>query len=106
MNTDLIIGGLMAVFLVVLTMWLLGFKEWLVYAVAEAEAALGSKTGELKLRKVYDMAVTKYKILAKVMPFGMFHQFVKAALKVMEKMIEENTSIAEAITSQIGVNEE
>ena len=101
MNTELIIGGIVAVFLVVLTMWLLGFKEWLVYAVAEAEKVLGSKTGELKLRMVYDMAVSKYKILAKIMPFGMFHQFVKAALKVMNEMIEKNISIAEAITKQI-----
>ena len=36
MNTELIIGGLLAVILIAFTMWLMGFKNWLVWAVAEA----------------------------------------------------------------------
>lgn len=105
MNTELIIGGIVAVFLVVLTMWLMGFKEWLVYAVAEAEKVLGSGTGQLKLRMVYDMAVIRFPIVSKILPFGMFSKLVDAALNVMNDMIANNTSIAEAITNEIGVDE-
>lgn len=105
MNTELIIGGIVAVFLVVLTMWLMGFKEWLVYAVAEAEKVLGSGTGQLKLRMVYDMAVVRFPIVSKILPFGMFSKLVDAALNVMNDMIANNTSIAEAITNEIGADE-
>ena len=101
MNTELIIGGIVAVFLIALMMWLMGFKNWLVWAVAEAEAVLGSKTGQLKLRYVYDLAVVRFPVMAKVLPFAIFSKLVDAALDVMRDMIENNTSIAEAITKQI-----
>lgn len=101
MNTEFIIGGIMAVFLIAFTMWLMGFKNWLVWAVSEAEAVLGSKTGQLKLRYVYDLAVVRFPVMAKVLPFAIFSKLVDAALDVMRDMIENNTSIAEAITKQI-----
>lgn len=101
MNTELIIGGIVAVILIAMMMWLMGFKNWLVWAVAEAEAMLGSKTGQLKLRYVYDMAVIRFPIMSKILPFGMFSKLVDAALAVMNDMIANNTSIAEAITNQI-----
>ena len=106
MNTELIIGGIVAVFLIAMTMWLMGFKNWLVWAVAEAEAVLGSKTGQLKLRYVYDLAVVRFPIMSKILPFGMFSKLVDAALDVMNDMITNNSSIAEAIMNQIGVDEE
>ena len=101
MNTEIIIAAIVAVFLVVLTIWLMGFKNWLVYAVAEAEKVLGSKTGQLKLRLVYDMAVARFPIMAKMLPFNLFGKLVDAALKIMNDMIANNDSIAEAITNQI-----
>ena len=101
MNTELIIGGIVAVFLVAMTMWLKGFKDWLVWAVAEAEKMLGSGTGQLKLRYVYDLAVARFPIMAKLMPFTIFSKLVDAALEVMKDMIANNKSIAEAITNQI-----
>ena len=101
MNTELIIGGIVAVFLIALTMWLMGFKNWLVWAVSEAEAVLGSKTGQLKLHYVYNLAVANFPIAAKLIPFTVFKKLVDAALDVMRDMIEKNISIAEAITKQI-----
>ena len=101
MNTEFIIGGIVAVFLIAFTMWMMGFKNWLVWAVAEAEAVLGSKTGQLKLRYVYDLAVVRFPIMSKVLPFAIFSKLVDAALDVMRDMIENNSSIAEAITKQI-----
>ena len=101
MNTELIIGGIVAVFLIALMMWVMGLKNWLVWAVSEAEAVLGSKTGQLKLHYVYDLAVAKFPIAAKLIPFTVFKKLVDAALDVMRDMIENNSSIAEAITKQI-----
>lgn len=106
MNTELIISGIVAVFLVVLMMWLMGFKNWLVWAVAEAEKMLGGGTGQLKLRYVYDLAVIRFPIVSKVIPFSMFSKLVDAALAVMNDMIVNNTSIAVAITNEIGAEEE
>lgn len=102
MNTTyIIIAALVAVFLVVLTIYLMGFKNWLVWAVSEAEKVLGSGTGQLKLRLVYDMAVARFPIVAKIIPFKLFSNMVDAALKIMNEMIKNNASIAEAITNQI-----
>lgn len=102
MNTTyIIIAALVAVFLVVLTIYLMGFKNWLVWAVSEAEKVLGSGTGQLKLRLVYDMAVARFPILAKIMPFKVFSNMVDAALKIMNEMIKSNSAIAETITNKI-----
>ena len=106
MNTEYIIGGIVAVILIAFTMWLMGFKNWLVWAVSEAEAVLGSKTGQLKLRYAYDLAVVRFPIMSKILPFVVFSKLVDAALGVMNDMIAKNSSIAEAITNQIGVVEE
>lgn len=101
MNTEIIIGGIIAVFLVGLGIYIMGFKEWLVWAVAEAEKMLGSGTGQLKLRYVYDAAVVRFPILAKLIPFSMFSRMVDSALDVMNDMIANNSSIAEAITNEV-----
>lgn len=100
-TTHIVIAAFVAVFLVVLTIYLMGFKNWLVWAVSEAEKALGSGTGQLKLRLVYDMAVARFPIVAKLIPFKVFSNMVDAALKVMHEMIENNVKIAETITNQI-----
>lgn len=106
MNTEIIIGAIIALFLIVLTIYLMGFKNWLVWAVSEAEKVLGSGTGQLKLRYVYDMAVLRFPIVAKIIPFKLFSGMVDAALKVMSDMIKNNTSIAEAITNEIVVGDD
>jgi hypothetical protein len=74
------------------------FKQWLIYACSEAEQYFGSKTGELKLQYVYNLAVnSKFSIITKVITFGMFQSFVKAALEKMEKMIESSEAIAKIL---------
>ena len=101
MNTEIIIAAIVAVFLVLLTIYIMGFKNWLVWAVSEAEKMLGSGTGQLKLRLVYDMAVARFPIMAKMLPFNLFGKLVDAALDVMKDMIAKNDNIAVAITNQI-----
>lgn len=100
MHTETIVAALLVVFLVVLTIYIKGFKNWLVWAVSEAEKVLGSGTGQLKLRYVYDTAVLRFPVMAKLMPFSVFTKLVDAALVTMREMIEKNKSIAEVITNK------
>lgn len=68
-------------------------KEWLKWAVVEAEKALGGGTGQLKLREVYNLAVDKFPWLLTLITFDMFNEWVKDALEWMEKQIEQNPAI-------------
>ena len=51
-------------------------KEWLKFAVLEAEKNLGKKTGSVKLRMVYDMAVNKFPWIVDLVTFDMFSFWV------------------------------
>lgn len=90
-----------AVVVLLLWLYLMGFKNWLVFAVTEAENALGSKTGQLKLRMAYDMAVGTYPVLAKLMPYAVFNWFVGSALKTMRQMLAENKTIEELVVGRL-----
>lgn len=68
-------------------------KEWLLYAVTEAEKAFGSGTGQLKLRYAYNMFIEKFSYLSKIITFEMFSGLVDEALKEMKHLLETNTEI-------------
>ena len=67
--------------------------EWLKYAVAEAEKLLGTGTGQLKLRQVYDWFVEKFPFVAAVVPFRVFSAWVDTALETLDKWLETNADI-------------
>ena len=71
-------------------------KEWLKYAVAIAEIEFGSGTGQLKLRRVYDMFITKFPAMAKFIAFEEFIVYVDEALEWLDVQLN-NTSIANII---------
>ena len=73
-------------------------KEWLLYGVFMAESEWGSGTGKLKLRTVYDMFVTKYPIISKLLPFSVFSLWVDEVLKEMRRILEDNADIKAQIT--------
>ena len=101
MNTEMII--LAVVVIVVLIgggIYVNGFKNWLVWAVTEAEAMFGSGTGQLKLRYAYELAVKQFPVIAKIIPFSLFSAMVDQALVIMRKMIENNGKIANVITKE------
>ena len=75
-------------------------KEWLLYAVFMAESEWGSGTGKLKLRTAYDMFVSKYPIISKLIPFSVFSLWVDEALKEMRKILEENLDIKVSIEGE------
>lgn len=68
-------------------------KEWLLWAVTEAEAALGGGTGQLKLRYVYDLFIEKFPWLVKVISFELFSGLVDDALVDMREMLEKNAAV-------------
>lgn len=72
-------------------------KEWLLFAVTEAEKALGSGTGKLKLRQVYQMFVETFPVFSKLIGFETFSLWVDEALAAMYHLISTNTSINEYI---------
>lgn len=72
-------------------------KEWLLYAVIKAEKYLGSGTGELKLRYVYDLAISKFPFVSVFIPFEIFSKYVDEALEQMKDMLDKNENIKEYI---------
>ena len=72
-------------------------KQWLLIAVTEAETALGAGTGRLKLSYVYDLFVTKFPWLAKIIPFETFSNLVDEVLEDMRKLIEANPNVNEYV---------
>ena len=74
-------------------------KEWLLFAVAEAEKELGSGTGQLKLRYVYDMFVAKFPFLVKFVSFELFSKLVDEVLERFKKMFNENKAIKQYVGS-------
>ena len=70
-----------------------GIIQALVYMTGQAEKELGSKTGQMKLRLVYNMFVEKYPVLSKIIPFKVFSNWVDIALSQLKDMMQENTNI-------------
>lgn len=75
-------------------------KEWLLGAVTEAEKELGSKTGKLKLRFVYDLFITKFPIFSKIISFQGFSDLVDEVLVEMRKIINTNTAVFNYVTKE------
>lgn len=98
---QIVFGVVVVVALAACGIYVNGFKNWLVWAVSEAEAMFGSNTGKLKLRYVYDMAIERFPIVAKIIPFNVFGKMVDSALDVMRDMIENNKNIADAIVDEL-----
>ena len=68
-------------------------KEWLLWAVTEAEKELGSGTGQLKLRYVYNMFIERFDYLADIITFDMVSMLVDEALEEMKKMLANNEAV-------------
>ena len=77
-------------------------KQWLIWACAQAELALGSGTGMLKLREVYDMFITQYPIFSKIIPFSVFQRWTEEALLVFKQWLESNATAQKMFCPQQG----
>lgn len=68
-------------------------REWLLWAVTQAEKELGGGTGQLKLRSVYDLFVQRFPWLAKIISFDYFAELVDEALVEMRDMLAKNEKV-------------
>lgn len=75
-------------------------REWLLWAVTEAEKELGGGTGKLKLRQVYDLFVTRFPWLAKIVPFELFSDMVDDALEEMREMLKTNQAVKALVNGE------
>lgn len=80
-------------------------KEWLLYAVMEAEKEFGSGTGALKLRFVYDMFITKFPLLVALIPFSTFSSFVDEALDKFKKLLATTPELQAYVANQGALEE-
>ena len=80
-------------------------KEWLLYAVTEAEKELGGGTGQLKLRQVYDLFVQRFPAVAAVVSFDTFSLWVDEALEQMRELLAKNEHAAAYVEKYFLVQE-
>ncbi len=74
-------------------------REWLVWACIEAERALQSGIGQLKLREVWNLfcAVPAFTWVARVISFEEFSDWVSDALYEAKQMLISNKTLAEYV---------
>lgn len=72
-------------------------KALLLYWVTLAEKELGNGTGQLKLRFVYDLFTSKFKVAARLVSFELFSIWVDESLDQMRAMLENNKKVNELI---------
>lgn len=76
-------------------------KNWLLWAVAEAEVALGSGTGPLKLQYVYDLFIGKFPWAIHLISFEMFKEMVDEALDEMRDLLAKNEDVAAIVEAPV-----
>lgn len=92
------------IFLILVTVGLVSFllkkgnvQKLLVYICLEAERRFGSKTGQIKLRYVYDWFITKFPFMSVLISFDQFSKMVDTALEEMEHLISTNFAISDYV---------
>ena len=76
-------------------------KEWMLWAVTQAEAELGSGTGQLKLRAVYDLFIQRFPAVARAISFDTFMIWVDDALLEMREMLKQNKAVKEFVEGDV-----
>ncbi len=69
-------------------------KEWLLYAVVEAEKELGSGTGQIKLRYVYEMFILRFSFISIFITFDSFSKMVDEALEKLKDLLNQNEDLS------------
>lgn len=68
-------------------------REWLLWAVVQAEAELGNGTGQLKLRFVYDLFIVRFVWMSRIISYEVFTFLVDEALEEMREMLATNQAV-------------
>lgn len=72
-------------------------KEWLLWAVIEAEKEFKGGTGALKLRYVYNLFLERFPSLSSIIPFELFSLWVDEVLVQMKHLLETNEAVAKFV---------
>ena len=72
-------------------------RQWMLFAVIQAEKELGGGTGQVKLRYVYDLFLERFQSLAPAITFVMLSDMVDEALEKMRHLLETNSKVKEYI---------
>lgn len=72
-------------------------KEWMLWAVSKAEIYLGTGTGKIKLRFVYDMFISRFKIISIFITFDRFSKLVDVALDNLKEFMDKDTDVESLI---------
>jgi hypothetical protein len=75
-------------------------SKWLLWAVSEAERALGDGTGKLKLSLVYDKFLKSFPWVSRIVTVQTFERLVDAALEKMREMLEDNPKVVTVIKGE------
>ncbi|HZK39443.1 MAG TPA: hypothetical protein VFD23_04750 [Clostridia bacterium] len=75
-------------------------KEWLLWAVTKAETELGGGTGALKLAMVYDLFVSRFPAISKVMSFAVYAKLVDDALDAMQDLLKTKPAIKNIVDNR------
>ena len=70
-------------------------------AVVEAEKELGSGTGQLKLRTVYDWFIEAFPVVSAFVPFSVFSAWVDVALDTMEELLKKNKQVKAYVSGEV-----
>lgn len=101
MENFIIIGAVVLIAIIAIVLVCVGkvkaVKQWLKYAVAEAEQYFGSKTGKLKLQYVYNCFAERFKVISSFVTFDVFSKWVDTALDTLNGWLETNDNIAAII---------
>lgn len=76
-------------------------KEWLLLAVIQAETELGGGTGQIKLRFVYDLFITRFKWISRMISFETFSFLVDEALEEMREILKTNAAVKTLIEGDV-----
>lgn len=68
-------------------------RNWLWYAIFQAEMTYGGKTGEVKLQSVYNKFVMVFPKLAKKINFNTFSNLVDEILENVNTVINDNEAV-------------
>lgn len=103
MSSDIFVYIMASVILILLIVYAVmtnKVKEWLKIAVVMAEKELGSGTGQIKLREVYDWFLELFPVFSKILPFFIFSKMVDNALEWMRSQLENNNNIKNFVESE------
>ena len=81
-------------------------KNWLWYAIFQAELFYGGKTGPVKLQSVYNEFVKIFPKLAKKISFNTFSDMVDAVLENVNETIKDNDAFKKLLEDYENFKEE